>query len=83
MVSSSTSWAMPVTEREKVAIKINANQDRGEPWKPGAGMHSPQLVCALIEQLVTNAGGPAGDITIYDCLARHRGSHFPENKGAT
>lgn len=51
---------------EKLAIKINANQDRGGEWKPGAGMHSPQLIVALLEQLVKTAGVPAGAITIYD-----------------
>ncbi len=51
---------------EKVAVKINANQDRGGDWKPGAGMHSPQLICALLDQLTRVAGVPAADITIYD-----------------
>ncbi len=51
---------------EKVAVKINANQDRGGEWKPGAGMHSPQLIVALLEQLVKTAGVPADAITIYD-----------------
>lgn len=51
---------------EKLAIKINANQDRGGEWKPGAGMHSPQLIVALLEQLVRTAGVPAEAITIYD-----------------
>jgi hypothetical protein len=51
---------------EKIAVKINANQDRGREWKPGAGMHSPQMICALLEQLVGTAGVAARDITIYD-----------------
>lgn len=51
---------------EKVVIKINANQDRGGQWKPGAGMHSPQMICALLEQLTREAGVAAQDITIYD-----------------
>ena len=51
---------------EKIAIKINANQDRGGEWKPGAGMHCPQLIVALLEQLVKTAGVAASDITIYD-----------------
>jgi len=51
---------------EKVTIKINANQDRGGAWKPGAGMHSPQMICALLDQLTRVAGVPAADITIYD-----------------
>lgn len=51
---------------EKVVIKINSNQDRGGEWKPGAGMHSPQMICALLDQLVRVAGVAAADITIYD-----------------
>ena len=51
---------------EKIAIKINANQDRGGDWKPGAGMHSPQLIVALLEQLVKTVGVAASDLTIYD-----------------
>jgi len=51
---------------EKVTIKINANQDRGGAWRTGAGMHSPHLVLALLDQLIKAAGVPGNDIIIYD-----------------
>jgi hypothetical protein len=51
---------------EKIAIKINMNQDRGRGWRPDAGMPSPQVVCALVHQLVKVAGVPGSAITIYD-----------------
>lgn len=51
---------------EKVAVKINANQDRGGEWGAARGMPSPHVVYALVAQLVTAAGVPAEDITVYD-----------------
>jgi uncharacterized protein (DUF362 family) len=51
---------------EKVVIKINMNQDRGKGWKPDAGTPSPQVVYALIHQLVSAAGVPGNAITVYD-----------------
>jgi uncharacterized protein (DUF362 family) len=73
---------------EKIAIKINANQDRSPEWGKAAsradilpgrpagappgmgrvlnGLHSPQLVYWLVAQLITAAGVPGEDITIYD-----------------
>lgn len=51
---------------EKIAIKINANQDRTGNWAPNQGTHSPQMVYALLEQLITAAGVPGRDITVYD-----------------
>jgi uncharacterized protein (DUF362 family) len=51
---------------EKIAIKINANQDRGTAWGTGRGMPSPHVVYALVAQLVHAAGVPGADITIYD-----------------
>jgi len=51
---------------EKVAIKINSNQDRPGDWRPAQGMHSPQLVAALVDQLIRVTGVPGKDITIYD-----------------
>jgi uncharacterized protein (DUF362 family) len=55
---------------EKIVIKINANQDRSFRWQSGAGLHSPQVVYSLIAQLITNAGIPGEDITIYDATIR-------------
>jgi hypothetical protein len=51
---------------EKIAIKLNMNQDRPRPWQPNAGMPSPQAVYALVHQLITNAGVPGSAITLYD-----------------
>jgi len=51
---------------EKVVVKINMNQDRGRGWKPDAGTPSPQVVYALVHQLVSAAGVPGSAITVYD-----------------
>jgi hypothetical protein len=51
---------------EKIAIKINANQDRDSKWVTGKGLPSPHVVYALLAQLVGTAGVPAQDITVYD-----------------
>ena len=51
---------------DKIAVKINANQDRARPWSPAQGMPSPHVLHALLAQLVRVAGVPAKDITIYD-----------------
>jgi len=51
---------------EKIAIKINMNQDRPREWKPDAGMPSPQVVYSLVHQLIKTAGVPGSAITIYD-----------------
>ncbi len=59
---------------EKVAIKTNhtltgeADPMRmGKPWQYADGIgNSPQLTVALLEQLVTDAGVPAGQISIGD-----------------
>lgn len=53
---------------EKIAIKINMNQDRdaGTPWRPDAGMPSPQVIYALLDQLIHRAGVPGRRITVYD-----------------
>jgi uncharacterized protein (DUF362 family) len=54
---------------EKIAIKINANQDRDSKWGTGKGLPSPHVVCAVLAQLVATAGVPAQDITVYDATA--------------
>ena len=51
---------------EKVIIKINMNQERGQDWKPDQGMPSPQMVYALVQQLIKVAGVPGSALTIYD-----------------
>jgi hypothetical protein len=51
---------------EKVAIKINANQDRSGDWRAGRGMPSPHLVYAVLYQLIKVAGVPGKDISVYD-----------------
>jgi hypothetical protein len=53
---------------EKIAIKLNMNQDRsrGGAWKPDAGMPSPQVVYSLVHQLIEAAGVPGSAITLYD-----------------
>lgn len=53
---------------EKIAIKINMNNDRSNtaPWQSGRGMPSPQVVHALLRQLVQDAGVPGEDITLFD-----------------
>lgn len=51
---------------EKIAIKINMNQDTGGTWGPGSGMPSPQVIHSLLDQLIHVAGVPGSAITIYD-----------------
>ncbi len=65
---------------EKIAIKVNCNQDRSAEWGapppprpdrrgpargPLNGLHSPQLILALVEQLI-EAGVPGEDILLYE-----------------
>jgi hypothetical protein len=51
---------------EKIAIKVNSNQDRPGAWRMGAGMPSPHVHYALLHQLITVAGVRGQDITFYD-----------------
>jgi hypothetical protein len=51
---------------EKIAVKLNANQDRPGAWRFGAGMPSPQVAYSLVNQLITVAGVRGEDITLYD-----------------
>jgi uncharacterized protein (DUF362 family) len=51
---------------EKIAIKLNCNQDRPGAWRFASGMPSPQVVYSLVDQLITVAGVPGRDITLYD-----------------
>ncbi|MBM4029767.1 MAG: DUF362 domain-containing protein, partial [Planctomycetes bacterium] len=51
---------------EKIAIKINMNQDRGRELKPGTAIPSPQVVYSVVRQLIKAAGVPGSAITVYD-----------------
>jgi hypothetical protein len=51
---------------EKIAIKLNSNQDRPGAWRFGGGLHSPHVVYALVHQLITEGGIPGQDIILYD-----------------
>jgi hypothetical protein len=51
---------------EKIAIKINMNQDRRGAWKPDVGNPSPHVIHALVDQLVNKAGVPGSAITLFD-----------------
>jgi hypothetical protein len=51
---------------EKIAIKLNSNQDRPGPWRPAAGMPTPQAVYELVHQLVAEVGVRGEDIIVYD-----------------
>ncbi len=58
---------------EKIAVKINMNQDRtGGTWGKSSGMPSPQVIYAFLEQLIHKAGVPGSAITVYDA-ARYIG----------
>ena len=57
---------------EKIAIKINMNQDSGGTWSANAGMPSPQMLYTVVDQLVNVVGVPGDAITIYDA-ARYIG----------
>jgi hypothetical protein len=51
---------------EKIAIKINLNQDAGNTWGPSAGMPSPHVVYSFLNQLINVVGIPGSAITVYD-----------------
>lgn len=51
---------------EKIAIKLNMNQDGGGNLRPDTGIPSPQVVYAVVHQLIMAAGVPGSAITIYD-----------------
>jgi hypothetical protein len=83
-------------EGETIAIKLNMNQIGSADAVANAGNRSfttPQLVLALLEQLVENAGVAPQDITFYDavraipdaiadrCRAAYPGVRFMDLKG--
>jgi hypothetical protein len=51
---------------ERVAIKINMNQDAGSTWGPAVGMPSPHVVYSFLDQLINVVGIPGSAITVYD-----------------
>ena len=51
---------------EKIAIKLNMNQDRRAEWTPDIGNPSPHVVYSLVEQLISNAGVPGSSIILFD-----------------
>ena len=51
---------------EKIAIKINMNQDRDGIWHPSKGVPSPHVIYSFLDQLINAAGVPGSAITIYD-----------------
>ncbi len=53
---------------EKIAIKINMNQENssGGNWSSSMGTPSPHVIYSLLKQLVNVAGVPGSAITIYD-----------------
>jgi hypothetical protein len=51
---------------EKIAVKLNMNQDSGDTWRSGAGVPSPHVVYALLNQLIRVVGVAGHDITLYD-----------------
>jgi len=57
---------------EKIAIKVNCNQDRSSEWGVGLnrpplnGLPSPHAILALVTQLIERAGIPGEDILLYD-----------------
>lgn len=51
---------------EKIAIKLNMNQDRRADWTPDIGNPSPHVVYSLVEQLINKAGVPGSTITLFD-----------------
>ncbi|MFP4027718.1 MAG: DUF362 domain-containing protein [Candidatus Brocadiia bacterium] len=50
---------------EKIAIKVNFNNS-GYRWKGNGLNTSPQMILALLRQLIEKAGIPEDEITVYD-----------------
>jgi hypothetical protein len=51
---------------EKIAIKLNMNQERGGNWKSDVGNPSPHVVYSFVDQLINQAGVPGSEITLFD-----------------
>ena len=50
---------------ERIVVKLNCNADDGKPWD-NRGYPSPQVVSALMRQLVEHAGVPGSAILLTD-----------------
>lgn len=59
---------------EKIALKVNCNQDRSPEWGTGRralnGLPSPHAIVALVTQLVEVAGVRGEDILVYDATGQ-------------
>lgn len=51
---------------EKIAVKINMNQDSGGNWSSDKGTPSPHVVYSFVKQLIDVVGAQGSDITVYD-----------------
>jgi len=51
---------------EKIAVKLNMNQDLKQVWTKNIATPSPQMVYALLDQLIHVAGVPGQNIVLYD-----------------
>jgi len=51
---------------EKVAIKINKNEDDRASWTPSRGVPSPHVIYSVLDQLINVVGVPGSAITVYD-----------------
>jgi uncharacterized protein (DUF362 family) len=51
---------------EKIAVKINENQNRSGTWTTGQAVPSPHMIYALVSELIEVAGVRGENITIYD-----------------
>ncbi len=57
---------------DKIAIKVNNIFSRSYEWTSSQDNRPcPQMLHALLRQLVTMAGVPEADITVYDCIFYH------------
>jgi hypothetical protein len=63
----------PYQAGEKIAIKVNNIFSRSYAWGSSQSTNSPcpQMLYALLWQLVVVAGVPDSDITVYDCIFYH------------
>jgi uncharacterized protein (DUF362 family) len=78
---------------ETIAIKLNLNQARSHGDNANASYIAPQLVLALLTQLVREVGAAPGDITFFDtsrnvpstifepCARAFPGVHFVDSSG--
>lgn len=78
---------------EKIAIKLNLNQSRSHGDNGNASYIAPQLVRALLRELVRNVGVAPADITCFDasrevpspifdgCTREFPGVHFVDSVG--